>query len=64
MLISRFIRSGRKVFLQPIHFIWNKVSSESYARHIGVNMGKDVHIMVMFDGVLNPGLSPLVIMFT
>ena len=44
MLISRFIRSGRKVFLQPVHFIWNKLSSESYARHIGVNMGKDVHI--------------------
>lgn len=43
MLISRFIRSGRKVFLQPVHFIWNKLSSESYARHIGVNMGKDVH---------------------
>lgn len=44
MLISSFIRRGKRALFLPVHFIWNKLSSESYARHIGVNMGKDVHI--------------------
>lgn len=55
--LGNFKRKIKKLFLNPYYFILNKWSHEDYARKLGVNAGKNLHVY----GNVSWGTEPWII---
>lgn len=55
--MSSIVRKIKKLFINPIHFILDKMNHEKFARKLGVNMGENCHIY----GKVSWGTEPWII---